>query len=424
MKSGADPSSTPPGKQATPVRVVTFDLDNTLWKTGAVIGAANDALYEFMAETELNVPTRVELVMGELHKTNPGAYNPSLNEKKNDDNLREYEDGTAGQTTASTGAPVLLTQLRKDAVAQVCMEHNNFTPEEAEEYSQRAFDVWTNARHAAIPHHLAQDVVSSLQRLRDMKSSEGHPIVIGAITDGNSDPRNVPELKPIFDFCVNSENVGVSKPNAKVYLKAMELVLGGSYPVITESISNVASLDDGAGSWWVHVGDDFMKDIVAAKELRMRSIWATELIRDKLPEKNPVEKKPQENRDVGDFIKILASKPVVEMTIGTKDFLIEAVEEEFVDARAETFVDIVDTIVEWNKESSYVIDIDVSTVRADVQAETATEEVMVSLPSERENSQTKKSGVLKNKFCVFCGEKNPSVAKFCLACGEKQPDFP
>jgi FMN phosphatase YigB (HAD superfamily) len=32
------------------------------------------------------------------------------------------------------------------------------------------------------------------------------------------------------------------------------------------------------GPWWVHIGDDFFKDIVAAKESQMRTVWARELI--------------------------------------------------------------------------------------------------------------------------------------------------
>ena len=50
------------------VRVVTFDLDNTLWNTSACINAANDALAAHLQAQEIVQPKRVEKVMGELFK--------------------------------------------------------------------------------------------------------------------------------------------------------------------------------------------------------------------------------------------------------------------------------------------------------------------------------------------------------------------
>ena len=50
------------------VRVVSFDLDNTLWNTTATISAANDALASFLDKHEILQPKRVELVMGDLFK--------------------------------------------------------------------------------------------------------------------------------------------------------------------------------------------------------------------------------------------------------------------------------------------------------------------------------------------------------------------
>ena len=68
--------------------------------------------------------------------------------------------------------------------------------------AETAFAVWTKARHDAIPTHYATSVVSCLERIGTLQTSSGRPILIGAVTDGNSDPRNIPELRDLFDFCV------------------------------------------------------------------------------------------------------------------------------------------------------------------------------------------------------------------------------
>ena len=112
------------------VRVVTFDLDNTLWRTGPCIKAANDALADYLASQNIVQPARVEVVMGELFRSNKQLYSPL--------------DGDAK-------SPVLLTELRIDAISHILENHNGNEPKAAVDgFAQRAFDVWTDARHGAV----------------------------------------------------------------------------------------------------------------------------------------------------------------------------------------------------------------------------------------------------------------------------------
>jgi phosphoglycolate phosphatase-like HAD superfamily hydrolase len=169
---------------ASQVRVVSFDLDNTLWKTGPTIQAANDVLAAYLEKEGIVQPERVEKVMGQLFTVSKSTYAPHGGE--------------------SAKAPILLTQLRKDALRFVLEEHNGFSEADAADFANRAFEVWTSARHAALPEHFASDVVLCLEQIRGIKSSSGQPVLIGAITDGNSDPRTVAEIGRFFDFVVNS----------------------------------------------------------------------------------------------------------------------------------------------------------------------------------------------------------------------------
>ena len=59
------------------------------------------------------------------------------------------------------------------------------------------------------------------------------------------------------------------------------------------------------GPWWIHIGDDFIKDIVAANELGIRSIWCQELVKEKLRinEKKIKHESESEKRDVSDFMR-------------------------------------------------------------------------------------------------------------------------
>ena len=106
---------------------------------------------------------------------------------------------------------------------------------------------------------------------------DGPPVVLGAITDGNSDPRLVDGLAPYFDFVVNSESVGVAKPDQRVYLAAAEVA--SRHPNLRDLLGRASDGDFDLGPWWVHVGDDLVKDVAAADILGLRTIWTTELLR-------------------------------------------------------------------------------------------------------------------------------------------------
>lgn len=176
------------------VRVVTFDLDNTIWATSATIDAANAALFDHLTRNNISQPRRVEKVMGEIFEQDRHKYSP----------MEENE---------TPKSPVFLTKLRVDAIGHILQSYNGYSVEDAERVASEAFQVWTNARHNAIPKNFAGNVIPCLQKIAKIKTSTGHPVLIGAITDGNSDPRNVECLKDFFDFCVNAESVGVAKPD-------------------------------------------------------------------------------------------------------------------------------------------------------------------------------------------------------------------
>jgi FMN phosphatase YigB (HAD superfamily) len=382
------------------VRVVSFDLDNTLWKTGPTIQAANDVMKAYLDEKDISQPERVEKVMGQLFKLSKSTYAP-----------------LAGDDAK---APVLLTQLRKDALRFVLEEHNGYSEVDATEFADRAFAIWTTARHEALPLNFASSVVSCLEQIRGIQSSGGQqPVLIGAITDGNSDPRTVPILREFFDFVVNAESIGVGKPDRRVYMKAIKEV--ASHPSLQDIFKDVDAenedlLEDIIGPWWVHVGDDFLKDIVAAKDLGMRSIWAKELVQDQTESEAPKAPTKSVEEFVQEISAKLADNSVVEMAVGSDDYLAGSLRDEFADATVFSFEHVGETIVAWHEQAASTLKA-VSTAKA-VEDGTVAVDLANSSNKLVENPPT---SVGDSKFCMSCGAKLPVDAKFCASCGEKQP---
>ena len=395
---------------------MTFDLDNTLWNTTVTIDIANDVLAKHMNEnvlqfleeandaSELSIQ-RVETVMGKLFAANKSKYCP-----------------VDGETSKS---PVLLTQLRKDAILYVLSEHMNqhsYHDEAISNFVNYAFDVWTNARHTAISSHMAQCttlVLEQIQSISSMHGSAPKKIVIGAITDGNSDPRLIPELSQYFDFCINAEMVGVSKPNKRIYLQAVALAIQ-QHPSLHDLVPDPLSvewtddqLEELVGPWWVHIGDDFVKDIVASKSLNMRSIWTKELLVDKIPvHAESLEKKPSPQCTVEELMQLVNEKNVVEMPIGADNYLADALQQEFADAVVGQLRDVVGIIQQWQSDA-------LPTQKADLMSiENAPLHKPQIPPSSLQRDGSTSSTSMK--FCIACGTKLPAVAKFCIACGEPQ----
>jgi len=343
--------------------------------------------------------------------------------------------------------PVYLTLLRKDAIRLLLQESNtDVSPIELEQQVDAAFEIWVEARCQSISNNFAPTAV---QTLKEIKSKFDY---IGAITDGNSNPNRVAELEGIFDFVIRAEDVGVSKPDKRVFKAAVaalmlrlgqdkrsieEFFLGESFEegIATDSTymaseteitastphwklidqDSVEAFSEAVGPWWVHIGDDFFKDVVAAKESQMRTVWARELIGGSVNDKRDkgskeIEKK-QQQRDVDDLVKDVSNsdKGVLKMAIGELDFLLESLHDEFSDAILDKFDELSGLLTKWHNEGK-------STTTSTHEDAVKANEVEIYRQPDVSTTPTTK----EHKFCVFCGERLPIAATFCSSCGEKQ----
>ena len=379
------------------IRVVSFDLDNTIWKTGATITDANDALATHLHE-KFGIVERSEKFMGQLFKQFPNRYagiDFSQVESPNED-VGEFatdsadivqnvgqtritipsdvtsDDGIVGGKNIQTSivsnlrkikkSPVYLTALRKDALRSMILEANSqqerLTSSPIDLDVDMAFEVWMEARCRSISNNFAPSAVTILQNLKsDIGSSTNKSVYLCAITDGNSYPERVSELTSIFDFVIRAEDVGVSKPDRRMFKAAVaalmfklgqdgksieefflgekvddEIVTSTYVKLDSDSTSltwkdieddAVEAFADSVGPWWVHVGDDFFKDVIASKEFRMRTIWSRELI---------------------------GGSKNSSANIGSSDFLAETLQDEFCDAILDQFSDLSSLLINWNEE--------------------------------------------------------------------------
>ena len=165
------------GAAASPssdVRVITFDLDNTLWKTGVTITDANDCLASHL-ESNFGVTTRSEKYMGEMFKSNPDRYAgvdfeflqdvASSEEVQNAGHSVPIVDTSDGvNINASTGndqgprvkkSPVYLTLLRKDAIRKLIQESSHaISQADLDDQVEKAFNVWMDGRVSSISSNL------------------------------------------------------------------------------------------------------------------------------------------------------------------------------------------------------------------------------------------------------------------------------
>lgn len=511
------PTTTTLESSRSEIRVITFDLDNTIWKTSETISDANDALASHLFH-EFGIKERSENRMGQLFRQYPERYAgvdydvsrrtmmmESVDELRDSDDedaadrvqnvgqsellqattKSESNEGDGVHTQADFGVekktkmkPVYLTLLRKDAIRSLILANDdngsalpsNSLMEDLEQQIDLAFDVWMKARCESISKNFVPCAVSTLQQLRTLPTTSdatfSNKIYIGAITDGNSNPNQVSELSGLFDFVVRAEDVGVSKPDARVYKAAVaslmlrleqdgrnveEFFLGGDgddIPALpatyvkSDSSSKrvldwkdidenaVEAFSDGMGPWWVHVGDDFFKDVVAAKEFQMRTVWSRELIgcsdtstdrndsSNNIVNGNSVEVK---QRSVSDLVNDIAKSGdgVLKMSIGASEFLSQSIHTEFSDAILDRFGDLGDLLVRWHREGAIsqlndnINEALVSDENSEIEGNTSRQQPKEDVSS----SDTTQAGY---KFCISCGGKLPIAAKFCSSCGEKQ----
>lgn len=197
------------------IRLITFDLDDTLWSVQPVIVAADNTLRAWLADNAARLdelpPERLQQLRHEVVQ-----QQPELDRR--------------------------VSELRYQVLLRALLQ-SGYAEREAQETAEQAFQVFLAARQNV---ELFADVLPTLEQLR-------RNYMLGALSNGNADVRRV-GLGEYFSFALNADMLGVAKPEPQVFLAALARAQVKPWHSI-------------------HIGDHPQDDVFGAQQVGMRTIW-------------------------------------------------------------------------------------------------------------------------------------------------------
>ena len=196
------------------IKVITFDLDDTLWAIAPVIEKANQRMLEWMDH-----------------------HTPKFSQAYDHQGIDQLRDEVVADN------PHLQHDLSQIRVALIQLGLSRCGYDAANTLAQQAFNVYFAARNDV---ELFAGVQTQLSALKQKYQ-------IGALTNGNADLAQV-GIDHLFDFYFNSAQLGVSKPHPDFFARALEHT----------GLS---------AETFIHIGDHPGHDIAGAQASGMRTIW-------------------------------------------------------------------------------------------------------------------------------------------------------
>jgi FMN hydrolase / 5-amino-6-(5-phospho-D-ribitylamino)uracil phosphatase len=193
-------------------RVISLDLDDTLWPVAPVIEAAEAALYDWL---KARYPRAVRGQTVESMRSSRARIAVRFPQQSHD-----------------------LTFLRRHALAKQFAAAGY-----AESLCDEAMEVFLTARNRV---EFYEDVRPALERLRAEYR-------LFAVSNGNADLQRC-GIGDLFDGHVTAIAAGAAKPDARIF-------------AALEEMAGVAAAEI------LHVGDDPLADVVGARQAGMRTAW-------------------------------------------------------------------------------------------------------------------------------------------------------
>jgi 2-haloalkanoic acid dehalogenase type II len=194
------------------LRLLTIDLDDTVWPCYSTIRKAEDRLYAWLEERAPRLAEAHDQASLRRHRKGIAQGNHSI-----------AHDLTAVRHTSLT---VLLRELGYGA-----------------ELADEAMDLFLDHRNRVEPY---ADAMPALREL-------GRRYRLVSVTNGNSDVSKTP-LRGLFDLSLTAADVGAQKPDPALFLRALEW----------------AGVDPEQA---LHVGDDPLLDVDTARCIGMTAVW-------------------------------------------------------------------------------------------------------------------------------------------------------
>ncbi len=198
------------------IKLITFDLDDTLWDNGPVIRRAIHEGYSWLLE-----------------------YCPDLANMHDIASLDLLKDKIKNST------PDLEHRVSESRIVgiQQALQSIGYESSIARTIAKEAFTRFHHWRHQVELFGDAKETIAQLaQEYR-----------LGIITNGNADVNRL-GLGEFFEFTVNSEDMNRSKPDPEMFHHALKLA--GVRPKQA-----------------IHIGDNLITDVRGAAEIGMKTVW-------------------------------------------------------------------------------------------------------------------------------------------------------
>jgi putative hydrolase of the HAD superfamily len=202
----------PRRQPSPPLRLITIDLDDTVWPCAPVIAAAEKAQYAWLATSA-----------------------PRLTERFDPDALREHRLALIAERPEIAHD---VTAVRLESLRRLLAEHD-YDPAHAD----AAMALFRDWRNRVEPY---ADAAPALRLLRERQS-------MVALTNGNAELHQTP-LHGLFHHALTAADAGAAKPHPAMFEQAM--AWAGASAAET-----------------LHVGDDPVRDVEAARRIGIGAVW-------------------------------------------------------------------------------------------------------------------------------------------------------
>lgn len=198
------------------IRLITFDLDNTLWDVDGLLLRAEQGVYDWLREACPAIAEHYTLDTLFKARVRYWRAHPEL----------EHQ----------------ISRMRLESLGFILRELG-YPEAEANRLSHRAFEVFMDFRHRVTYFDHALAALESLNRA----------YTIGALSNGNACTRRL-GIDNYFDFHYSAEQLNAGKPEPALFRAAL-------------AYANVKPAQ------MIHIGDNPTDDICGAAELGIYSIW-------------------------------------------------------------------------------------------------------------------------------------------------------
>lgn len=198
------------------LKVLSFDLDDTLWPVRPVLIAAEQRVNQFLRERCPEVFQRFDqdaIIQRriELYKQRPDLHHQ-------------------------------ISKLRIESV-YLLIRDSGYSELEARQLTEQAFELFIEARHEVTLYDGVEDTLAGLK--------ERFQLV--ALTNGNADVMRL-DISHLFDFGIKAEDINSSKPAAPHFELALQKF-------------------DIAAHEMLHIGDNPEHDVLGAQQLGIPCVW-------------------------------------------------------------------------------------------------------------------------------------------------------